>query len=65
MAFAFDVSVEIGEESGKEIKRINSVHEMCVESLSPEIFSKWEDVCMALFENRKELKGLTLPWETK
>lgn len=65
MAFGFDVSLEIGEEKGKEIKRINSVHAMCIESLPPEIYSKWEDVCKMLFENRKALKGLPLPWELK
>lgn len=65
MAFGFDASLEIGEKSIKENKRINRVHKMCIESLPPEIYSKWQDVCKTLFENRKELKGLPFPWETR
>lgn len=35
---------------------LDSIHDMCVESLPPELFKKWEEVRIALIENRSNLK---------
>lgn len=39
-----------------EDKIIDSVDSMCLESLDPEEFEKWESVKAALFNTRKNLK---------
>lgn len=40
----------------KERQIIKKVHEMCIESLSPEVFEKWEEVKKNLEKTRKNLK---------
>ena len=39
-----------------------TMHKMCVESLPPEAFDKWEEVCTQLFNNRKNLRGTLMPF---
>ena len=34
---------------------MNQMEKMCIESLPPDLFSKWEEVKKVLFENRKSL----------
>jgi hypothetical protein len=34
---------------------LNAMEKMCEESLSPEMFDKWEEVKNQLIENRKDL----------
>lgn len=38
-----------------------TMHELCVESLSPETYDKWEQVCNELFRNRRNLNGTVNP----
>jgi hypothetical protein len=40
-----------------------TMHEMCIESLSPEMFEKWKEVCDELYRNRQRLQGHTSPYE--
>lgn len=39
-----------------EIASLEVTHEMCIESLSPDLFEKWEEVRSALMETRKAFK---------
>lgn len=39
-----------------ELSVLDSVNEMCLESLSPETFEKWEEVKNELKQNRRLLK---------
>lgn len=41
----------------KETEIIKKVNEMCIESLSPDMFEKWEDVKERLEVTRKDLKN--------
>jgi hypothetical protein len=40
----------------KEIKLIKKINKMCMQSLSPDQFSKWEHVRDILYLTRKKLK---------
>ncbi len=35
-----------------EITALEDVNKMCIESLSPDLFEKWEEVKIALIDNR-------------
>lgn len=39
-----------------EAKLLDLVSQMCIQSLSPEVFEKWEDVYKQLVDNRKAFK---------
>lgn len=40
----------------EEIEILSQINKMCIESLSPEVFEKWEEVKIALKLTRKNLK---------
>ena len=44
--------------STNELNTFNHINEMCIESLSPETFEKWEDVKKELNLNRSILKNV-------
>jgi translation initiation factor 2 alpha subunit (eIF-2alpha) len=39
-----------------ELQLVNTINEMCTESLSPDMYEMWEKVKYELFQNRKFLK---------
>ena len=43
--------------TGKEEEIVKTINEMCIESLSPEVFEQWENVKLNLERTRKDLKS--------
>lgn len=48
------------QENDKEV--IKKFHEMCLQSLCPDTYERYENVCRELYKNRKQLKETPFPF---